>query len=335
MGATGNQGGAVVRSLVQNKSFKVRGITRYPSSKASQDLVALGVEVVKADGWKEEEITAAFAGSWAAFVNTNSDDPRFMDAEGPTEFELGKSIIDGIIKTATVKHLIYSSAVSTSGYSGGVVKAKTTEMKSEIERYAVNTGYFETFCPVYAGFYMELFASKDMARVFGGFPFFPDENGVTTLCTPRWGTEKDMPAGWISVNEDFGDIVHGVLTEPEKYHKKGVEALSDACSFPDVASCFQSVTGKKTQYVCHPSCETYGAEIEREHPAGLTSLEDTRSLFRFGQLSNAKYFGDLPTDTAVPARLKARAFEAMGKDPKEAKLFTLKQWFENNFQIHK
>lgn len=87
---------------------------------------------------------------------------------------------------------------------------------------------------------MELFASKDMARVFGGFPFFPDENGVTTLCTPRWGTEKDMPAGWISVNEDFGDIVHGVLTEPEKYHKKGVEALSDACSFPDVASCFQS-----------------------------------------------------------------------------------------------
>lgn len=52
-----------------------------------------------------------------------------MDAEGPTEFELGKSIIDGIIKTATVKHLIYSSAVSTSGYSGGVVKAKTTESK--------------------------------------------------------------------------------------------------------------------------------------------------------------------------------------------------------------
>lgn len=52
-----------------------------------------------------------------------------MDAEGPTEFELGKSIIDGIIKTATVKHLIYSSAVSTSAYSGGVVKAKTTESK--------------------------------------------------------------------------------------------------------------------------------------------------------------------------------------------------------------
>lgn len=113
-------------------------------------------------------------------------------------------------------------------------------MKSAIENYAVNSGHFETVCPVFAGFYMELFASKDMARVFGGFPFFPNENGVMTLCTPRWGSEKDMPAGWISAGEDFGDIVHGVLTEPEKYHKKGVEALSDPVSFPEVARCFQS-----------------------------------------------------------------------------------------------
>jgi uncharacterized protein YbjT (DUF2867 family) len=75
MGATGNQGGSVVRSLAQNKSLNVRGVTRDPSSKASQNLVALGVEVVKADGWNQKEITAAFAGSWAAFVNTNSDDP--------------------------------------------------------------------------------------------------------------------------------------------------------------------------------------------------------------------------------------------------------------------
>jgi hypothetical protein len=50
-----------------------------------------------------------------------------MDDEGPTEFELGKTIIDGIIKAGTVKHLIYSSAVSTSAFTGGVVTAKTTE----------------------------------------------------------------------------------------------------------------------------------------------------------------------------------------------------------------
>lgn len=74
--ATGHQGGSVVRSLVQNQknNFKVRAVTRNPSSKAAQTLRALGADIVHADGWKVEEIAAAFQGSWAAFVNTNSDD---------------------------------------------------------------------------------------------------------------------------------------------------------------------------------------------------------------------------------------------------------------------
>ncbi|KAJ5651967.1 NmrA-like family protein [Penicillium longicatenatum] len=74
-GATGKQGSSVIRSLVQNPSFQIRGLTRDPGSNAARDIAALGVEVVKADGWKKKEITAAFAGSWAAFVNTKSDDP--------------------------------------------------------------------------------------------------------------------------------------------------------------------------------------------------------------------------------------------------------------------
>jgi hypothetical protein len=96
--------------------------------------------------------------------------------------------------------------------------------------------------------------------------------------------------------------------------------------------CLSAVTGKKTEYVCHPSYETYGAEVESKHPAALTSLEDLRCLFHFGQLSDARYFGNLPTDTAVPVHLKARAFAAMGKDPSEAKLYTLKEFFEKHFQ---
>jgi hypothetical protein len=33
------------------------------------------MEVVRADGFNKDELQAAFAGSWAAFVNTNSEDP--------------------------------------------------------------------------------------------------------------------------------------------------------------------------------------------------------------------------------------------------------------------
>jgi uncharacterized protein YbjT (DUF2867 family) len=70
----GNQGGAVARSLVKNKNFAVRGITRNPDSDAAKVLASIGVEVVKADGFNKDEMKAAFTGSWGAFVNTQSED---------------------------------------------------------------------------------------------------------------------------------------------------------------------------------------------------------------------------------------------------------------------
>lgn len=73
-GATGNQGGSVARSLLQNPAFHVRALTRTPSSDAARKLADQGAEVVSADGFKSEDMLAAFHGSWGAFVNINSDD---------------------------------------------------------------------------------------------------------------------------------------------------------------------------------------------------------------------------------------------------------------------
>jgi uncharacterized protein YbjT (DUF2867 family) len=60
---------------LKNKQFSVRGITRNPNSDAAKKLASEGVEVVKADGFNKDEMKAAFDGSWAAFINTNSEDP--------------------------------------------------------------------------------------------------------------------------------------------------------------------------------------------------------------------------------------------------------------------
>jgi uncharacterized protein YbjT (DUF2867 family) len=73
-GATGNQGGSVARSLLQNPTFEVRGITRDPYSEASKRLAAQGADVVQANGFEFDQILAAFQDSWGAFVNINSDD---------------------------------------------------------------------------------------------------------------------------------------------------------------------------------------------------------------------------------------------------------------------
>lgn len=79
-GATGNQGGSVIASLLQNKTsgFSLRGITRSVESDKAKALAEQGVEVVKADGFVKEQVIEAFRGSWGVFINTNSDDPVSM-----------------------------------------------------------------------------------------------------------------------------------------------------------------------------------------------------------------------------------------------------------------
>lgn len=74
-GATGQQGGSVARSLLRNPDFRVRGITRTPSTERAKALQDLGIEVVAANGFDGESMKKAFEGSWGAFINTNSDDP--------------------------------------------------------------------------------------------------------------------------------------------------------------------------------------------------------------------------------------------------------------------
>lgn len=76
-GATGSQGGSVIASLLQNKTsgFSLRGTTRNPESTKAADLKSKGVEVVQADGFVKTQVVEAFKGSWAVFINTNSDDP--------------------------------------------------------------------------------------------------------------------------------------------------------------------------------------------------------------------------------------------------------------------
>lgn len=66
-------------------------------------------------------MVAAFAGSWGAFVNTNSDDAVFENpGETRTEVELGKGIVDAAVE-AGVQVLIYSGFNSAREITRGEV----------------------------------------------------------------------------------------------------------------------------------------------------------------------------------------------------------------------
>src|ERR1700712_4786488 len=71
VGATGQQGGSVVRHLLTSRLYRVRAITRNPSSPAALALAQQGVDVVRANLDVTAELTAAFTGAHAVFALTN------------------------------------------------------------------------------------------------------------------------------------------------------------------------------------------------------------------------------------------------------------------------
>lgn len=77
-GATGNQGGAVAKFLLQHPdhAYRVRAITRNPDAAAARRLRAHGAEVVQADLTVPETLAAAVQGCWGIFGVTN-----FYDGE--------------------------------------------------------------------------------------------------------------------------------------------------------------------------------------------------------------------------------------------------------------
>src|SRR3989442_13126311 len=66
IGATGQQGGGVVRALQARVQFKVRALTRNPDKHRE-----LAEEVVEADLDKPETLKAAFEGAHGVFLVTN------------------------------------------------------------------------------------------------------------------------------------------------------------------------------------------------------------------------------------------------------------------------
>jgi uncharacterized protein YbjT (DUF2867 family) len=66
VGATGQQGGAVVRALQAGKQFRVRALTRNPAKHRD-----LADEVIQLDLNRRETLKTAFAGAYGVFLVTN------------------------------------------------------------------------------------------------------------------------------------------------------------------------------------------------------------------------------------------------------------------------
>lgn len=73
IGATGNQGGSVVRLLLRCPArYSIRAVTRRPHSMEAATLHDLGAEICEADLNDEDQMNAALRDCWGVFAVTNS-----------------------------------------------------------------------------------------------------------------------------------------------------------------------------------------------------------------------------------------------------------------------
>jgi uncharacterized protein YbjT (DUF2867 family) len=107
IGATGHQGGAVVRALQASGQFKLRVLTRNPGKHRE-----LAEEVVEADLDGPKTLNAAFEGAHGVFLVTN------FGEEGTDEIKQATAAVRAA-QDAGVKHLIWSTLPDVEAISGG------------------------------------------------------------------------------------------------------------------------------------------------------------------------------------------------------------------------
>ena len=110
-GATGQQGGAVVRHL-RTQGFAVRALTRDGQSPAARALAAEGVEVVQGDLDDRASLDRALAGAYGVYSVQNF---ALTGVEG--EVRQGTTLADAA-KATGIQHFVYSSVGSADRQTG-------------------------------------------------------------------------------------------------------------------------------------------------------------------------------------------------------------------------
>ncbi|POR33138.1 NmrA-like family domain-containing protein 1 [Tolypocladium paradoxum] len=255
-GATGNQGGSVIRAVLADpalsKEFKIRGITRDASKPAAKELAAKGVEVVKAsrlyvavnaDMSSVQAAAPAVEGAHTVFLVTNFWESMSTD----TEVAQGKAVTDAS-KAAGVKHLIFSSLINTTEASKGrLPNISHFDGKARIETYIRGSGVPGTF--VLPGMFMSGFAGMIRKQDDGSYSInIPEGVSVDNARTPLFDAVADA-----------GKFVKAAIKHFPSSTNKRIYAATDYYSPARLLSEFSEVMDKpaRANTVSHDTFKSF------------------------------------------------------------------------------
>jgi uncharacterized protein YbjT (DUF2867 family) len=218
-GATGSQGGAVARSLL-DRGFRVRALTRDAQKPEARSLADRGAEVVQGDMDDRPSMDRALEGIHGVFSVQN-----FWEAGYDREVRQGKTVADAA-SAAGVGHFVYSSVGSAHRRTG----IAHFDSKWEIEEHVRGLGLHRTVLrPV---FFMQ---NWEMMRgpILGG-----------TLPQPL---DPGKPFQQVAV-EDIGAFAAIAFERPDEWIGREVEIAGDERTMPEIAEAFGRVVGKQIGY---------------------------------------------------------------------------------------
>jgi uncharacterized protein YbjT (DUF2867 family) len=225
-GATGQQGGAVIRALA-GKGFTLRALTRDPAGAAAQAVAKdTGAELVKVDFDDEASIRAALNGAWGAFAvqNTWTAGVEGEEAQG---HRFAKAARD-----AGVQHFVYTSVASADRQTG----IPHFDNKFRVEN-TVRGLDFPSYTIIRPVFFMSNLPS----------PWFLNGDKLISAVKP------DMVLQMIAVS-DIGQYGALAFTDP-RFTNLEIDIAGDAATMAQTAAILSKALGRPIEYMQIPMSE--------------------------------------------------------------------------------
>jgi len=245
LGATGAQGGGLVRAIMADKSgeFTARALTRNVNSDKVKALKALGAEVVAVDVDNYESLKSAFKEAYGVFAVTFFWDHFSADKE----IEEAK-LIAKAAKEANIKHVIWSTLEDTRNWIPlsdnrmptlqGKYKVPHFDGKGEAEKYFTEQKLPVTFLLTSA--YWE-------NMIYFGWGPTRGQDGKLALNFPMG--DKKLPA--IGV-EDIGKSAFAIFKRGKEFIGKKVGIAGGHLTGKMMAESLTKALGEEVSYNAVP-----------------------------------------------------------------------------------
>ncbi len=234
-GATGRQGGAVLRHLLA-AGRRVRALSRNPEGPEARKLEEIGAEVAGGEMGDPDSLRAVLNGVRGVFSVQN-----FWEHGAAEEVREGTNLAQAA-KEAGVAHFVYSSVGGAERHSGLAHFESKWQIEESIRSLQLPSTIFR---PVY---FMENLAAPQTANEI--------DQGVL-----RMGLEPDVKLQMIAV-EDIGRFVARAFDDPGTWLGQAVEIAGDALTGPEIGQALSTATERVVRYEQIPMDQLVGINPE-------------------------------------------------------------------------